>query len=145
MFEKVFHTEIEIDAEAERVWEVLTDFSSYQEWNPMIKRASGELRVGARLQLHFEPAGRKGHDFRPKLLVVEANRELRWLGQPGFPKLFESEHTFILEPKGDGTIHLDHDFIAYGLLTPLARKRVEASVIGPFEDMNRALKERSEK
>jgi hypothetical protein len=58
MFEKVFHTEIEIDAEAERVWEVLTDFSSYHEWNPMIRRASGELQVGTRLQLHFEPTGR---------------------------------------------------------------------------------------
>jgi hypothetical protein len=110
----------------------------------MIRSASGELQAGSRLQLHFEPEGRKGHDFRPKLLVVDPNRELRWLGQPGFPKLFESEHTFVIEPKGDGTIHLDHDFIAYGLLTPLARNRLETSVIGPFEDMNRALKERSE-
>ena len=92
----------------------------------MIRSISGELQVGARLRLHFEPTGRKGYDFRPKLLVVEANRELRWLGQPGFPKLFESEHTFILEPKGDGRLHLDRDFIAYGLLTPLVRKRVEA-------------------
>jgi len=51
----------------------------------MIRSAGGELRVGARLRLHFEPAGRKGYDFRPKLLVVEPTRELRWLGQPGFP------------------------------------------------------------
>lgn len=45
----------------------------------------------------------------------------------------------------DEKVRLDHDFIIYGLLTPLFRKRMEASVIGPFEEMNRALKERSEK
>lgn len=85
MFREVFHTEIEINGEAERVWELLIDFSSYPEWNPMIRSAGGELRVGARLRLHFEPAGRKGYDFRPKLMVVEPTRELRWLGSRGSP------------------------------------------------------------
>ena len=144
MFEKVFHTEIEIDAGAGRVWEVLTDLPSYAEWNPMIRSARGELRAGSRLQLRFEPAGAKGRDFRPELLVVDPERELRWRGQPGFPKLFESEHTFVIAPREDGTVHLDHDFIIYGLLAPLVGGRLKASVIGPFDDMNRALKERAE-
>lgn len=75
-------TDIVIDAGAERVWGVLTDFASYPEWNPMIRRASGELAPGRRLELHFEPAGQKGRDFKPKLLVVERGRELRWRGEP---------------------------------------------------------------
>ena len=43
------HTEIDIDAPADRVWAILTDFASYPSWNPMIPRLSGQLSVGARL------------------------------------------------------------------------------------------------
>ncbi|WP_083862001.1 SRPBCC family protein [Halogeometricum pallidum] len=39
-------TEIEIDAPPETVWEQLTDFASYEQWNPHISRVSGELREG---------------------------------------------------------------------------------------------------
>ena len=37
------HTEIEISASAERVWQVLTDLAAYHEWNPMIRLASGNM------------------------------------------------------------------------------------------------------
>lgn len=137
-------TEIEIDAGPQRVWEVLTDLTSYPEWNPMIRRAGGELRTGARLELRFEPEGRKGRTYRPRLLVVEQDRELRWLGSPGVPKLLESQHYFIIEPKSDDRSHLEHGMVFYGLLIPLLGNRLEASTRGPFEDMNRALKDRAE-
>ena len=35
---KELHSEIEINAPVERVWEVLTDFASYPRWNPFIRR-----------------------------------------------------------------------------------------------------------
>jgi uncharacterized protein YndB with AHSA1/START domain len=38
---KQLHAEIEIDAHAERVWQVLTDFRTYAEWNPFMTQASG--------------------------------------------------------------------------------------------------------
>jgi uncharacterized protein YndB with AHSA1/START domain len=34
---KELHSEIEIDASAERVWAILTDFASYPRWNPFIR------------------------------------------------------------------------------------------------------------
>ena len=39
---KVIHTEIEINAPASRVWEILTDFGSFPQWNPFIRQVSGE-------------------------------------------------------------------------------------------------------
>lgn len=144
MSRTVMDTEIEIDAPAETVWRVLTDFASYPEWNPMIKQASGELRPGARLKVRFEPEGSRGHTFRPKLMVVDPNRELRWLGWPRIPKFFDSEHYWIIDEKPSGKTHLLHGTVVYGLLAPLAGKAMERQSRGPFEDMNRAHKRRAE-
>jgi hypothetical protein len=138
------HTEIEINAPAQRVWEVLTDLAAYPEWNPMIRRASGEVKPGSRLKIYFNPSGSKGTTFHPKLLTVEPNRELRWQGQPGVPYIIESEHFFIITTIGANRIRLAHDMIFYGLIIPFIRKIVIRSSEGPFIKMNQALKKRAE-
>jgi hypothetical protein len=85
-------TEIEINAPTERVWEVLTTFGSYTEWNPYIRSAQGELREGGRLEIRIEPPGGRGMTFRPVLLSVHRPKELRWLGRLGVRGLFDGEH-----------------------------------------------------
>jgi uncharacterized protein YndB with AHSA1/START domain len=49
------HTEIEIDAPAERVWGVLTDFAAYPQWNPFIRTISGKPSTDERLEVRLEP------------------------------------------------------------------------------------------
>lgn len=144
VFRKEMETEIDIDAPAGRVWEVLADLASYPEWNPMIRRASGELRVGARLKVRFEPEGSGGHTFRPRLTVVDPGRELRWLGWPRFPGVFDTEHYWIIEEMLDGKARLRHGACALGLAAPLAGKAMLRSSRGPLEAMNRAHKRRAE-
>ena len=38
---KQLHTQIEIYVSDKRVWELLTDFASYPQWNPFIRHISG--------------------------------------------------------------------------------------------------------
>ena len=45
---KELHSEVEIKASAERVWQVLTNFAAFPQWNPFIRMVSGETRVGQR-------------------------------------------------------------------------------------------------
>ncbi len=144
MFEVDVVTEIAIAAHPERVWEVLCDLPAYSEWNPTITRASGNVAEGERIDLHFEPEGSRGRDFKPRLIAVRQGRELRWLGSPGVKWIFESEHYFLLEPDGEGT-RCVHGMLFYGLVVPIAGGRLEASVRTPFESMNLALKERVER
>ena len=144
MFSHEIVTEIEIDATAERVWEVLTDIDSFPEWNPMIRWAKGEVRPGARLTVRFEPEGSRGYTFTPKLLAVEPNRKLLWLGYPRLPKLIDLEHYWIIEQITKGKVRLIHGGVIYGLLTPFGRKIFEYKSRGPFEAMNRAHKKRAE-
>lgn len=144
MSEVRIDTTIEIAATPSRVWEVLTDLGSYPQWNPMIRSASGLVTTGERLTLNFAPAGRKSHVFRPKLMIVTPDRELRWLGNPRFPGVFDSQHYFILSPNREGGTRLDHGISYYGMVIPLVAQRLIDSTRPPFEEMNQALKVRAE-
>jgi hypothetical protein len=84
---KQLHTTIEIDATPLRVWQVLTDFAAYPEWNPFITRASGAARPGERLHLRMQPPGGRGATLRPTVLEADPGRQLRWLGHVLLPGL----------------------------------------------------------
>ena len=43
---KEISTNININATAEKVWSVLTNFSKYSDWNPFIKTIEGEVLFG---------------------------------------------------------------------------------------------------
>ncbi|TMI51120.1 SRPBCC domain-containing protein [Candidatus Bathyarchaeota archaeon] len=94
---KEVSSEIVIEAPADRVWQVLTDFTKFPEWNPFIKKMSGEPRTGAKLEVRIEPPGGRAMTFKPKMVSVETNREMCWLGKLWIPGLFNGEHCFTIE------------------------------------------------
>src|SRR5207247_8507395 len=93
-------TEIEIDARPERVWAVLIDFEKFPDWNPFIRSIRGNVQVGSRLDVLLGASGTRAMRFRPTVKAVVPNRELRWLGRLGLPRLFDGEHIFQIEPLG---------------------------------------------
>jgi hypothetical protein len=115
---KELHTEIEIDASAERVWGILTDFASYPQWNPFIRRIGGELEVGERLEVRLEPTDSRGITMRPKVLSAEPNRLMRWLGRLLVPGLFDGEHSLAIQPlEGNSVRFVQHEAFK-GCLSP---------------------------
>ncbi len=138
-------TEIQITASPEAVWEVLTDFSAFTEWNPLILEARGELEEGSRIAVTLKAGEGRPFRVRPRLLRVSAHRELRWLGRVGLPGIFDGEHIFRIEPGPDGTgtrfIHMEN---FRGILVPLLWKKLDSETRAGFEAMNQALKERVE-
>jgi hypothetical protein len=141
---KEIHTEIEINAPAEKVWRVLTDFAAYPEWNPFVRRVEGEVCVGARLHVYIQPSGGKGMSFHPTVLVADIDREFRWLGHLWLPGLFDGEHSLSIEPLGDGHVRFVQREQFRGLLLPFLSKMLDRDTRRGFEEMNRALKLRAE-
>ena len=137
-------TTIDIAAPPQTVWAALTDFAAMPAWNPFIRQIAGELRVGATLSVAIAPPGRTAMRFRPRLLAVEPERELRWRGSVLVRGLFDGEHSFRLEPlPGGGTrFRQDEDFS--GLLVPLAGKGLLSATEGGFQAMNESLKRHAE-
>lgn len=112
---RTIETEIDIPAPPQAVWKVLTDGPAYAGWNPFIRSMSGAVVAGGRLTNRMHPAGGSAMTFRPRVLVANPARELRWIGRLGLPRIFDGEHYFRLEPHGSGT-RLVHGETFRGLL-----------------------------
>ncbi len=137
-------THIHIPASPAQVWAVLTEFGAYPQWNPLVRSISGPLHVGARLDALIAPPGSKPMRFRPKLLAVEMNRELRWRGHVLVPGLVDGEHLFRLEPDGQGGTNFDHREKFSGLLARLVFGKAATARVGAgFQAMNAALRTRT--
>ena len=137
-------TEIEINGSVDQVWEVLTDFSSFPDWNPFIKKIEGELQLGAKLEVLIEPPGGKSMTFKPTVKILEPKTEFRWLGNLLFPGIFDGEHIFRLEQIDNNKTKFIHRENFSGLVVPLFWKSLNSNTRKGFEEMNKALKERVE-
>jgi hypothetical protein len=138
------HTEIDIEASPARVWEVLTDFAAYPDWNPFIRRIAGQATVGSRIEAHLLPPGGREMTFRPTMLAAEPESELRWIGYVGTPGIFDGEHRFRIEPIAPNRVRFIQEERFSGLLAPLILRFIERSTLEGFAAMNRALKARAE-
>ena len=139
------HTVTDIDAPAEHVWQLLTDFAAFPAWNPFIRAVGGEPVSGARLRVRIEPPGARGITLRPRVLVGAPPRELRWLGRLLLPGLFDGEHAFIVEPLGPLRVRFVQSERFTGALVPVLMCLVLPSTRRGFEAMNQALKARAER
>lgn len=141
---KELRSQIEIEAPAERVWQVLTDFAAYPEWNPFIRRVSGRPEVEEQLVVRMRPSGTRGLTFRPTVTRVEPNRQLHWLGHLLVPGLFDGEHMFEIEELDPDRVLFIQREVFKGLLVPLLARSLDRDTRRGFEEMNRALRERAQ-
>ena len=138
------HTEIDIDAAPEVVWQVLTDLDRYRDWNPFIVSAEGRADVGERLTNRMQPPGGKGITFKPTVTVVEPAVTFEWLGRLGLPGIFDGRHRFDLAPSENGGTFVTHSEQLDGILVRFMRKSLDTETMAGFEAMNAALKARVE-
>ena len=141
-FRNEIHSEVTIEASADEVWAVLSDFASYEAWNPSMKSMQGEATVGTRLTIRFALNGGRTMTMRPTVLVAEPGRELRWLGHLLMPGLFDGEHRFTIEEREPGRVTLHQDERFRGLLVPFLRKFIEVDTLTTFHAVNEALAHR---
>jgi hypothetical protein len=139
---KTLVTEIVIAAPAMAVWDVLTDFTRYAEWNPFIVEAAGEASVGSKLTLRMQPVGGRAITLRPTVLEAVAGEKLRWRGRLGVGGLFDAEHSFLLEERSTGTRLVQCEVFSGGLV-PLLGRSLDRRTLPAFHLMNEALEQRA--
>lgn len=137
-------TEIQIMAPISSVWEVLTDFSHYPEWNPFILAVRGVVQEGASVKYRFEfPPGVRVW-ATAKILRFEQQVELRWAAHFLTPALFNGEHYFAIEQVSESSVTFRHGETFTGLLVLLALPLLRIYGQQAYQGLNNALKKRAE-
>jgi hypothetical protein len=138
------YTEIMINAPVKKVWDVLTDVSKYPDWNPFIKQLDGPLQEGEKIMTVVQPRCTNPMTFHPKVLTVEHEKKVCWLGAFLFKGLFDGEHIWELYDFGDKKTKLVQQENFTGVLVPLFKKELLNNTKPGFIAMNESLKQRVE-
>jgi hypothetical protein len=143
MIKRAIETSIDIEADAEVVWQVLMDFPAYPNWNPFIRGIEGKPKEGERLSVMIQPPGQSPMRFRPRVQSVHQQRAFSWLGNLLIPGLFDGRHEFRLEAIGQAT-RFHHRETFSGLLVPIVWNKMQQPTRAGFDAMNQAIKKRAE-
>ena len=136
-------TEVEISAPVSHVYQVLTDFPRYAEWNPFITSIAGTLVAGEPLTVEMSLPEGNTYVLEPRLMQVTENTELRWRGHFWLPALLQAEHFFQLSERGDALTRFVQGENFSGFLLRFAATALTQTARG-FVYMNQALKKRAE-
>jgi hypothetical protein len=142
---KELFSQIEINASPEAVWSVLTDFASFPDWNPFMKRVTGEFVVGGKLNVRLQPPDSNGITFKPTILKLNRNREISWIGHLLVSGLFDGQHSLEIEKIDGRSVRFVQRETFAGLLVPFLNGMIKKSTARGFVEMNQALKNRVER
>ena len=130
--------EIQVSAPPEVVWEVLTDFGRWPEWNPEVKSMSfeGPLAPGSMFRWKAGPG-----TIVSTLEELDPPRYVRWRGRT---MSIAAMHEWRLEPRDGGT-HVETEESFSGLIARLLRRSLQKQLDGALEQGLEHLKRESER
>jgi len=132
-------TQIEINAPARKVHDVLYKFDDYPKWNPFIVKVDGDVKVGNEVTVAVKLSS---GDKAGKTTIDEASdRRLAWTGGLAVPGVFRGAHEFVIEEAGPNKTIFKQNEKMSGAAVPLLDKE---AVKAGFEEMNKALKAQAE-
>jgi hypothetical protein len=140
----VFQTTLPIAASPDVVWNILTDFERWPDWNPSIPDIRGSAQRGSTVSMTLVMPGRPSAKVMATLTEVEPLSRLCWHGNVGADWLFSGTREFTLEPQPDGTVHVTHVEDVRGLLFPVFRAVMGSAIQHHHDGLNEALKRRAE-
>jgi hypothetical protein len=145
-------THVDIRADASLVWDILTDFATYQRWNPLVRSVRGVAQRGDTIVI-TEKRSRNGRLARtsPSATVrrtvkhVREPHELYWQGSWGSDSIYASERRFRIEALRAGGVRFHQSERFGGLALPFLWLLLRRERIPGFHAMNLALKARAER
>lgn len=107
-----------INAPAAHVWQVLTAFDRYGEWNRYAPEARGTLAVGATVEIVAQ-LGSSQQRVNNRVLEVVPERRLCWVSLNWYQFLVRGTRCRFLDPLPDGTTRFRESEVMTGPLAPL--------------------------
>ena len=105
---------INIRAEPERIWALLTNAGDFPRWNSTVRSIEGSIALGQTIQLKTITSDRV---FKLKVTQWQPNAVMLW--QDGAAPMFKGERRYTLTPKSDGTTDFAMVEVFSGLMLPM--------------------------
>lgn len=135
--------QVEIDAPAQVVWDILVDLKNYHEWNPFTERVESTLVLGDKVDLYVR-LGKQNKIQTEQVREVSPPNTLSWGMTMGLDFLLKALREQKLETvTEDKCVYFSTDAFQ-GLLTPLVVMLYGEKIRVGFNEMAYALKKRAE-
>lgn len=130
---------IEIDADKDVIWALLTNSSDYVRWNSTLISMEGNIHEGGKIKL--EPTVNPGKTFQIKVAAVSSAKSMEW--RSGMAPFFKGVRVFSLQPQKQGGTRFTMSEKIKGLMYPMAAKQLP-DFTTPFEQFAADLKSEAE-
>jgi uncharacterized protein YndB with AHSA1/START domain len=136
---------VEIEASAEFVWGVLTDYADYPQWNPYTVAVATTLEIGSLIDLTLPAVDGSGTTFvnREYVRIVDPPRHLRYDTAEEMPGIFAIRDQWLTELGPDRCAYHTTDTIS-GKYADKVMEMTGDWIKAGFDSVARALKTRAE-
>jgi len=139
---KIDHT-VDVQAPADVVWEVLTDFARYGEWNPFVVECQTALKPGAPIEMAVALKNKPQHVVEV-IREVSPGRGFSYSMKPVPGGALSSLRSHAIEPAGAGRSRYISHFELRGWLRHLVLALFRKNLEEGFAGMAAAIKRRAE-
>jgi hypothetical protein len=136
---------LDIPLPATSVWQTLTAWDQYPQWNPYLYTVHGEQRPGAELSISLAHEG-KTLQVKPRLTQWRPGASYGWRGRALFYGLHETDHFFSVTATGPHSSRLRQWEEFRGFLPFLMKEKSarQQQLQQSFAQMNAALAARAQ-
>ena len=134
---------IGVQAPAEIVWEVVSDFETWTHWNPLYRRAEGQMKIGTALTLEQHLPGRAPTVITPIVLDWVPYEQLHWRStrMGGFVTAIRYLE---IETMGPENATFSNGELFMGLLLRFVSREERRALKSAFTQMGEAVRDRAE-
>ncbi|WP_028476418.1 SRPBCC domain-containing protein [Nocardia sp. CNY236] len=135
---------VEIDAPADLVWHVITDFSRYGEWNPFVSECHSSLVVGEPIDMLAHLSGSRPRRQREWIRSCTPGHEFSYAMRPLPLGALHSLRSQTVTPLSNNRTHYASHFELGGWLHPVVVALLGTSLRRGFEGMTEGIQKRAE-
>ena len=137
---KIYSTTTEINANADTIWAILTDSSTYHDWNKSVEKVEGNIALGEKIKVYAKISPERA--FPVKVQEFVPSKKMVWRG--GMPLgLFKGVRTFTLTDENNGQVEFRMQEVFSGLMSPLIVRSMP-DLTESFEQFATSLKAKAE-
>jgi hypothetical protein len=145
MFKDVARSnKVSINASAETVWNILTDFEKYSQWNPFTYKVEGKLVIGEPVTLYVQMKENDKRVQKEEVCIIDKPERLSWNMKMGSSIILAAQRDQFIEVIDANSCTYETTDSFQGLLTPVVMGLFKQHIESGFNKLAQKLKERAE-